>query len=180
MLRSLTYPLDARKARRSRLRPEIWNRCNWPTRSISANCSNSINRISIFLLKNEGGCPYKPGFGLCEVVLLPDGVFLGAGPSSLLICLEVIQMRLPHPLRFSEGGNLCSLHRTGFPSVGVTLSAQRIKSKSQEVESIVSHPLKFAEGGAASVGLIEGWASCDLSTRCSQQVNSPFAPNRRS
>src|SRR5271170_368652 len=26
-------------------------------------------------------------------------------------------MRLPHPLRFSEGGNLCSLHREGFLSV---------------------------------------------------------------
>jgi len=39
------------------------------------------------------------------------------------------------------------------------LDAPRIKSKSQEVESIVSHPLKFAEGGAASAGLMEGWAS---------------------
>jgi hypothetical protein len=26
----------------------------------------------------------------------------------------------------------------------------------------------------------QGGAGCDLSTRCSQQVNSPFAPNRRS
>src|SRR5712691_5106712 len=55
-------------------------------------------------------------------------------------------MRLPHPLRFSEGGNLCGLHRAGFLSVCVTLDASRTKSKSQEVESIVSHPLKFAEG----------------------------------
>ena len=46
-----------------------------------------------------------------------------------------------------------------FLSVCVALDAPRIKSKSQEVESIVSHPLKFAEGGAASVGLMEGWAS---------------------
>src|SRR5712691_2173189 len=68
-------------------------------------------------------------------------------------------MRLPHPLRISEGGNLCGLHRAGFLSVCVTLDAPRTKSKSQEVESIVSHPLKFAEGGAASVGLMEGWAS---------------------
>src|SRR2546423_9112935 len=68
-------------------------------------------------------------------------------------------MRLPHPLRFSEGGKLCGLHRAGFPSVCFTLDAPRTKSKSHEVESIVSHPLKFAEGGAASVGLIEGWAN---------------------
>jgi len=68
-------------------------------------------------------------------------------------------MRLPHPLRFSEGGNLCGLHRARFKYVCVTLDAPRIKSKSQGVESIVSHPLKFAEGGAASVGLMEGWAS---------------------
>ena len=37
-----------------------------------------------------------------------------------------------------------------FLSVCVTPDAPRIKSKSQEVESIVSHPLKLAEGGAAS------------------------------
>jgi hypothetical protein len=40
-----------------------------------------------------------------------------------------------------------------------SLDAPRIKSKSQEVESIVSHPLKIAEGGAASVVLMEEWAS---------------------
>jgi hypothetical protein len=68
-------------------------------------------------------------------------------------------MRLPHPLRFSEGGNLCGLHRAGFLSVCVTLDAPRTKSKSQEIESIVSNPLKFAEGGVSSVGLMEGWAS---------------------
>ncbi len=33
------------------------------------------------------------------------------------------------------------------------------KPKSREVESNVSHPLKFAEGEAASVGLMDGWAS---------------------
>src|SRR6266849_4262855 len=55
-------------------------------------------------------------------------------------------MRLPHPLRFSEGGNLCGLHRAGFLSVCVTLNAPRTKSKSQDVESIVSHPLKMRRG----------------------------------
>src|SRR5712692_10954262 len=38
-------------------------------------------------------------------------------------------MRLPHPLRFSEGGNLCGLHRAGFLSVCVTLGAPRTESK---------------------------------------------------
>src|SRR5713101_2940117 len=79
-------------------------------------------------------------------------------------------MRLPHPLRFSEGGNLCGLHRAGFLSVCVTLDAPRTKSKSQEVESIVSHPLKFAEGGAASVGLMEGWASPPLHSLTPRRV----------
>ena len=37
-----------------------------------------------------------------------------------------------------------------------TLDAPRIKSKTREVESIVSHPLKTAEGGASSIGLIKG------------------------
>ena len=34
----------------------------------------------------------------------------------------------------------------GFLSVRVTPDAPRIKSKSQDLESIVSHSLKFAEG----------------------------------
>ena len=46
----------------------------------------------------------------------------------------------------------------GFLSVCVAPDAPRTESKSQEVESIVSHPLKFAEGEAASVGLMEGRA----------------------
>jgi hypothetical protein len=50
------------------------------------------------------------------------------------------------------------LHRAGFLSVCVAPDAPRTESKSQEVESIVSHPLKFAEGEAASVGLMEGRA----------------------
>ena len=33
------------------------------------------------------------------------------------------------------------------------------KVKISKVESIASHPLKFAEGGAASFALIKGWAS---------------------
>ena len=41
----------------------------------------------------------------------------------------------------------------------VALDVPRRKSKAQPVESIVSHPLKFAEGGAAASGLMEGWAS---------------------
>jgi hypothetical protein len=72
-------------------------------------------------------------------------------------------MRLPHPLRFSEGGNIRGLHRAGFRSVCLTLDSTRTKSKSQEVESIVYRLLKFAEGGTASVGLMEGWAGPTLS-----------------
>jgi len=47
------------------------------------------------------------------------------------------------------------LRRFSYPFALLWARAE-IKSKSQEGESIVSHPLKFAEGGAASVGLIEG------------------------
>ena len=54
-------------------------------------------------------------------------------------------------------------------SACITLNAPRIKSKFQEVERIVSHPLKFAEGGAASVGLMRlrreatGWKGIIMS-----------------
>jgi hypothetical protein len=65
-------------------------------------------------------------------------------------------MRLPDPERFSEGGNLCDLHRAGFLSVCVTADAPRTKSKSQEVESIVSHPLKFAEGWGGGLSWFDG------------------------
>jgi len=42
--------------------------------------------------------------------------------------------------------------RGGWEPVSLPYGGRAPKPKSQEVESIVSHPLKFAEGGAASVG----------------------------
>jgi hypothetical protein len=45
----------------------------------------------------------------------------------------------------------------------------------------VSHPLKFAEGGAASVGLMEGWASPLAAARADGGseviVNSDYTQN---
>ena len=60
------------------------------------------------------------------------------------------------------------LRRFSYPFALLWARAE-IKSKSQEGESIVSHPLKFAEGGAASVDLMEAWAS-------SQFVACPVSP----
>lgn len=46
-----------------------------------------------------------------------------------------------------------------FYPFALQLDGQGPGSKSQEVESILSHPLKFAESGAAYVVLMEEWAS---------------------
>jgi len=107
---------------------------------------------------------------------------LGAGPSLLLTFLGLILNEAAPPSAVFRGWEpICGMHRAGFLSVCVTLDAPRTKSKSQEVESIVSHPLKFAEGEAASVGLMEGWATAlrlrrgRISMSIAYQDSSSFA-----
>lgn len=80
-------------------------------------------------------------------------------------------MSLPHPLRFLRGWNLYGLDRAGFSIHSRYRRGAQNKLKTSRVESIVSRPLKFAEGGAASVGLMEGCAS--LETRPSDNSGVP-------
>ena len=79
------------------------------------------------------------------------------GPPSLLIYLDLILNEAAPPSVVFRGWGPVRPAWRRLLSACITLDAPRIKSEFQEVERIVSHPLKFAEGGAASVGLMEGW-----------------------
>ena len=115
-----------------------------------------LETISATLGRGTGKLPSSFRTAISNQKRLPLGGWL----SLLLTLLGLILNGAAPPSAVFRGWEpIRGLHRAGFLSVCVTLDAPRTKSKSQEVESIVSHPLKFAEGGAASVGLMEGWAA---------------------
>ena len=68
-------------------------------------------------------------------------------------------------------------------SLRTTILAKHCHSK-RSVLVRGTHPCKVRKDGAPSVVVIpaknKGWATCGLSTRCSQEVNSPFEQDRRS
>jgi hypothetical protein len=53
--------------------------------------------------------------------------------------------------RFSKDGILCGLHRTDFFFPLRTILAAKIKSKAQEIESCISHPLPKSGKGWGSL-----------------------------